>query len=75
VGQTNRNTIVAAGNVADLVRPALELVPAHDSDVVEAELAAMAFRAPAFSAGAPKRVLSPASQSDAPAKPPRLPRQ
>jgi spermidine synthase len=46
LGQTNRNAIVAAGPVAKLTPPLLEIVPQHDADVVESELKAMTFRDP-----------------------------
>lgn len=46
MGEKNRNTIVAAGAVAHLVPPVLEIVPQHGADEVESELGKMAFRAP-----------------------------
>ena len=46
MGEANRNAIVAAGSVARLTAPVLEIVPQHDADIVESELKKMAFREP-----------------------------
>jgi spermidine synthase len=42
-GAVNRNAILTAGNVRDLIPPRLEIRPQHDANLIEGELASMVF--------------------------------